>query len=319
MRVPAFVDPMDDAGLPGALSGRAGVVLGLSAMATLCTARAVVWRRDPPRYFDVALGGKSIVGGTVAAAEEVGADSTVLEQLKRTILAKVTSGDFPMLGVSVIKNGRQVLCTGAGEASAGIALQPDSILRICSMTKAVTTLVALQFMEEKKLALDDPISAHLSVWDDSVVTVIDATTPARRHITVRDLMCHTSGLTYGFRSDPDAAAIATAYRAQRLELPYPITEHTDGFGVEPCASLREFVQRLNKIPLAAQPGSRFEYSVSIDVLGALLEELSGLDLATLFRQRVFQPLKMPDTCVSCTAVTRSLQSIACSSFHNYVS
>jgi CubicO group peptidase (beta-lactamase class C family) len=255
-------------------------------------------RRDQPPRFDIALGEESVVGGTLAAAEEVGADSAALEQLKRTISAKVASGELPMLGVSVVKNGRQILCAGAGEASAGVALQPDSILRFYSMSKAVTTLTALIFMEEGKLALDDSISAHLSAWDDSIVTVIDTATPARRPITVRDLICHCSGLTYGFRSDPEAAAIATAYRTQRLELPHSITEHKDGFGVEPCASLREFAQRLNKIPLCAQPGSKFEYSASTDLLGALLEEVSGLDLDTLFQQRVFGPLKMSDTCVS---------------------
>ena len=275
-------------------AGRSGVILALSAAAT---ARAFIFAasREPTPRFELVPGGRSVVGSTIATAEEVGADRAALDQLTRTISAKVSAGELPLLAVSVVKDGRQVLCAGAGEASAGVQLQPDSILRFYSMSKAVTTLTALLFLEEGKLALDDPISAHLSAWDDTAVTVIDTITPAHRPITVRDLICHTSGLTYGFRSDPEAAAIAKAYRTQRLELPHSITEHRDGFQVQPCASLREFAQRLNKIPLCAQPGSKFEYSVSTDLLGALLEELSGLDLQTLFRQRVFEPLKMWDT------------------------
>ena len=249
------------------LQPNCGVIVALSAAATAVCFSASATRRQlvpppPPPRFDVAPGQPCVVGGTVATAEKVGADDEALERLKRTIYAKVASGELPLLAVSIVRDGRQVLCAGAGEASPGVPLRPDSILRFYSMSKAVTTLVALLFIEQGKLALTDPISAHLSAWDDDAVTVLDGTTRARRPITVRDLICHTSGLTYGFRSDPKAAPISTAYRTQRLELPHSITEHRDGFGAEACTSLREFALRLNKVPLCAQPGTKFEYSAS---------------------------------------------------------
>ena len=124
-------------------------------------------------------------------------------------------------------------------------LATRSILRFYSMTKAVTTLAVMQLVEAGRLSLDDPLSAHLPVWDDSKITVLDGRTPADRAITIRDLCCHTSGLTYGFRAtDPAAEAVSAEYRAARLELPHPITAHADGRDVPVCSSLGEFAARV---------------------------------------------------------------------------
>jgi CubicO group peptidase (beta-lactamase class C family) len=254
-----------------------------------------------PPGFDLAHGDACAVGETIVGPEEVGAEAEALQRVRILMNQKVASGEVPMLACSVVKGGRQVLCAGVGHArdtpgEAPGLLRPDTILRFYSMTKAVTTLTTLLLVEDGQINLDDPISVHLSSWDDQAVTVINSALPAQRPITVRDLMCHTSGLTYGFRTDDKVAApVSTAYRQQRLELPHPITEHQDGLSTAACASLSEFVQRLNRIPLAAQPGAKFEYSVSTDVLGALLEEVSGMSLETLFQRRVFEPLKMKDT------------------------
>lgn len=287
--------------MPGSYGNTTTAVTLLSCAAAMKAALSV-WQswRSAVGTFDLPCGAKCAVGNTLAGAEEVGADTDALKRIRTMMNKKVKSGEVPMLACSVVKDGRQVLCAGAGLAQSGsygaLPLQPDTILRFYSMTKVVTTLTALLFVEDGKISLDDPISVHISCWDDEAVKVGNSLTPARRPITVRDLVCHTSGLTYGFRTDDaKAAAVATAYRQQRLELPHPITQHEDGTSTAACASLREFVQRLNAIPLASQPGTKFEYSVSTDLLGALLEEVSGVSLEELFQQRIFVPLRMHDT------------------------
>ena len=253
--------------------------------------------------FELRPGDACAVGGTVAAAEEVGADANAVAALQDAMAERVASGVLPMLGLTVVKDGRTVLCAGAGvprPVDGAVPLDSRSILRFFSMTKAVTTLAVMQLVEAGKLALDDLVSARLppGAWNDGEITVLDAATPAARPITLRDLCCHTSGLTYGFMAtDPAAEAVSAEYRARRLELPFPITEHADAEG-EFCESLLDFARRLGRIPLTSSPGTRFEYSVSTDLLGAVLEHVTGEALEVLFRKAVFEPLGMVDTSFS---------------------
>lgn len=167
----------------------------------------------------------------------------------------------------------------------------DAIFRIASMSKAVTTLAVMMLYEEGRLMLHDPISKYLPVFQNSVVAVpppADApvgtkyvTVPAKRAIEIRDLLTHTAGLTYGDGLATDdylAAGLHGWYFADKNE------------------TLATVIDRFAKLPLHGQPGEKFQYGYSTDVLGRLVEVVSGMPLDRFFAERIFRPLKMPDTC-----------------------
>lgn len=161
-------------------------------------------------------------------------------------------------------------------------MQRDTIFRIYSMTKAITTVAAMTLWEEGRFKLDDPVSKYLPEFKN--VTVHEQGdrdaiefVACNREMTVRDLMRHTSGLTYGNGKGPvDQLYQKANLRGRNL-------------------SLEEFVKALAKLPLKYQPGSRFEYSYSTDVLGRLVEVWSGMPLDEFFAKRILTPLDMKDT------------------------
>ena len=160
----------------------------------------------------------------------------------------------------------------------------DSIFRIASMTKPITTVAALMLREEGKLQLDDPIAKWLPEFASprvlrTVESPPDDTVPASRAITVMDLLTHRAGLAYDFTAPP---ALAPLY-AQAFN------------GLHTRADSDECMRRLATIPLLFQPGSRWFYSVSIDLLGVLIARASGMSLGEFFRTRIFDPLGMRDT------------------------
>ena len=164
-------------------------------------------------------------------------------------------------------------------------MQPDAMFRICSMTKPITSVAVMMLYEEGRFLLDDPISKYLPEFKDPKVLVKPATgapysIPATKEITIRDLLRHTSGLTYNWNDDLgplyEKAGIASGL------LQY------DG-------TIGDNVKKLAGIPLLFNPGDRFEYSLSVDVLGRLVEVVSGKPLDEFFRTRIFEPLGMKDT------------------------
>lgn len=155
-------------------------------------------------------------------------------------------------------------------------MQADTIFRLYSMTKAITTAAALKLYDEKKIGLDDPVARHIPSFADLKVAAVDGLRAPTRAMTVRDLMLHTAGLTYG--GGPDASKEAF----KRLD-PLKATD------------LQEMCEKLSQVPLAYDPGSDWMYSASIDVLGRVIEVASGESLDTYFRKAIFEPLKMPDT------------------------
>ena len=172
---------------------------------------------------------------------------------------------------------------GQQDIAAGKPMQKDSIFRIFSMTKPVTGVAMMVLHEEGKWRANDPISKHIPEFKD--LKVYAGAGPdgqpileAPRHApTVGELMTHTAGFTYGlFGGTP----VDKMYgQAKLLE----------------SASLKEFIDKLAKLPLAYQPGEGWEYSVSVDVQGYLVEKLSGMPFAQFLEQRVFKPLGMTDT------------------------
>ncbi len=196
----------------------------------------------------------------------------------------VDSGRLPGLSVLVSRRGRIAYesCYGMADIARGRAMTPDSIVRIYSMTKPLTSTAIMMLYEEAKFQLDDPIYGVLPYFRDIKVFAGDGRdpVPAERPITYRDLLTHTSGLTYGFMN---ATPVDQLYRDQGVDF------QTSGL------TLGQVVEMAASLPLLAQPGAAWNYSIATDVLGHLVAEISGIPFAQFLAERVLQPLAMRDT------------------------
>lgn len=199
----------------------------------------------------------------------------------------VDTGAIPGALTMVWRRGELVWrgVSGVLDLARGLPLREDSIFRLYSMTKPVTAVALLMLMEEGLVGLDDPLSRFIPGFADLGVYAGGAlgsfqTTPAPRAVKVVDVLRHTAGFTYGFlnRTEVDAA-----YRAQRVG-----EANTEG-------GLAAMIGQLEKLPLEFAPGQMWNYSVSTDVVGYLVEKLSGQKLSDFFRTRIFTPLAMHDT------------------------
>ncbi|MBI1197480.1 MAG: serine hydrolase [Phenylobacterium sp.] len=179
----------------------------------------------------------------------------------------------------------QVNAIGQRDIEGGLPMERDTLFRIASMTKPVTTVAAMQLVEEGKLKLSDPVTkwipelAGMLVLEDAAGG-LDKTRPAQREITVEDLMTHRAGLAYGFTS---VGPIAHAHEAK---LGSPL--------VNPL-SPDEWLKALGELPLSYEPGERFHYSHATDVLGFLVARIEGKPLGEVLKARVFDPLGLKDT------------------------
>ncbi|MEI7445744.1 MAG: serine hydrolase domain-containing protein [Burkholderiales bacterium] len=186
-----------------------------------------------------------------------------------------------------VLRGREVLdmrWVGLADREAGVPLRRDHVARAFSSTKLVTSIAVLQLVEDGRLGLDEPVSTWIPQLADLRVlragaTSIDDTEPARRPITVRHLLSHSSGLSYGLL-DP-GTPMYKAYTANKV-----LTD---------ARTLTQLVDTLATLPLAYHPGESWEYSIGIDVLGHLVETLTGGRLEDAFRARILDPLGMRDT------------------------
>jgi CubicO group peptidase (beta-lactamase class C family) len=219
--------------------------------------------------------------------ESVGLSSHRLERITAWMERHVRDELLPGVSVLVYRGGGVPYFGTAGlmDREAGKPLAEDTIFRIYSMTKPVTSVAAMMLFEEGRFQLDDPIARYLPEFRDMQVLVGgDAVSPrlepAREPITVRHLLTHTSGLTYWFMN---ATAVDALYRENGVDF------------VRGEGDLASMVERLADLPLLCQPGSEWNYSVSTDVLGRLVEVISGESLDRFFRERIFEPLGMVDT------------------------
>ena len=219
--------------------------------------------------------------------EDVGLSTPCLARVTGWMRRWVDSGRLPGLLVAVVRNdGLAYFETcGCRDVEAKLPVEPDTIYRIYSMTKPITTVAALMLYEEGCFQLDDPVANFIPAFAGTrVFAGGDAesftTIPLARPITVHDLMIHTSGLTYGFQHEH---AVDALYRRRRIEF---------NANVGPLADLAEAAAAQ---PLVFQPGTRWNYSVSTDVLGRLVEIWSGVPLDAFFAERIFGPLGMRDT------------------------
>jgi CubicO group peptidase (beta-lactamase class C family) len=219
-----------------------------------------------------------------------------LERVTQWLEEQVSSERLAGASVMISRQGKisYLQATGFADKEVAKPFNEDSVVRIYSMSKPITSVAAMMLYEQGYFQLDDPIAkyipefANTPVWqggDASVSQTVAQASP----ILVKHLMSHTSGLTYGFMQ---SNVVDAEYRKEKIEF------------INFDDSLAEIVTRLAKIPLISQPGSQWNYSVSTDVLGRLVEIWSGMRLADFFQQRIFIPLQMHDTAFQVKAENR---------------
>jgi len=226
------------------------------------------------------------------AAEALGFSPERLNRLDAVIQSNIENHQLAGAVMYIGRNGQtaHLKAYGLQDIENKQLMATDAIFRIASMSKAVTTVAALMLYEEGRFMLNDPVSKYIPAFANSVVAVPPppgsppdlkyTTVPVKRPITIRDLMRHTSGLTYG-----DGLAVDD-YKKANLYYWY-FANHDETIGAA--------VDRLAKLPLHGQPGQAWQYGFSSDVLGRLVEVVSGLSLDRFIEERITRPLKMVDT------------------------
>jgi CubicO group peptidase (beta-lactamase class C family) len=241
----------------------------------------------------VALAGSAAAQALAPARPEaVGLSSERLARLSGVVKRYVDEGRIAGVVTLVARGGRlaHLEAVGHTDREARIPMKPDTIFRIASMSKAVTSVAAMMLVEEGRLALADPVSRYIPSFKKTTVFVAPpaaavagtplSAVPARREITVRDLLTHTSGMSYGWgpaEAQYKSANVLGWYFADKAE---PISAAVD---------------RLAALPFDAQPGEKYVYGFNTDVLGVVVEKASGQSLDEFFRTRIFEPLGMTDT------------------------
>jgi CubicO group peptidase (beta-lactamase class C family) len=217
------------------------------------------------------------------------------ERLKRidaNMQSWVTEGRMNGGVALIVHKGKVVYQKGFGydDPEKKIPIRPDHIYRIASQTKAITSVAIMMLYEEGKFLLDDPLSRYIPEF--AKPTVLDkfneadssyTTIPAKSEITIRQLLTHTSGIGYAVIGSKESNAI------------YAKAGLTAGIGSPIGQVLSTDIKKLGKLPLLHQPGEKFTYGLNTDVLGYLVEVVSGMSLDAFFRERIFEPLGMKDT------------------------
>jgi CubicO group peptidase (beta-lactamase class C family) len=219
--------------------------------------------------------------------ESVGLSSERLDRISGIVQHDINDNRIAGAVTLIIRHGKIAYFKGQGmmDREAAKSMPPDAMFRICSMTKPITSVAVMMLYEEGKFLLEDPVSKYLPEFKNPKVLVKPAkggryTIPAKDEITIRDLLRHTSGLTYNW--DEDLGPMYEKANVASGLLPYNGT-------------IADSVRNLAALPLLFNPGERFEYSLSVDVLGRLVEVVSGKPLDEFLRTRIFEPLGMKDT------------------------
>jgi CubicO group peptidase (beta-lactamase class C family) len=221
--------------------------------------------------------------------KEAGFTSAGLARIDAYLKNEIEGNKIPGAIMMIQRNGETAYFSSFGVRDPGTKepMTPNTIFRIYSMSKPITTVAAMMLVEEGKLQLDDPLSKYIPAFanvkvgvenkGDDVTTTLD-TVPAKRPITIQDLMRHTSGITYGFFGE---GTVKKAY----------VDAHLFAGDLDNA----EFAERVAKLPLAYQPGTTWDYSHSVDILGRVIEVVSGKSLYQFEKERLLDPLGMKDT------------------------
>ena len=213
----------------------------------------------------------SLLLSTLAAA-------TSLKPLHDWMESLVDSGTVVGCMVQVTKDGDTIFLEAVGKRTpeSDDELETKQVMRIYSMSKAITSAAVMQLIEQKKLGIDDPVSMYIPEFADVQVSVEGELQPARRPVTIRDLLTHTSGLAYDFSAPED---LVPEYRNKLSNV----------------NSLEEAAVVMSRMPLAVHPGSSFVYGLNTDVLGRVVEVVADTEFETYLRDNIFTPLQMNDT------------------------
>jgi CubicO group peptidase (beta-lactamase class C family) len=225
---------------------------------------------------------------TLASPESVGMSKAAFDRIDNHLRQRyIDTGRFPGTQLVVYRRGKLVhsAVQGFADLERKLALKEDTIFRIYSMTKPITSIAFMMLVEEGRVALDEPVHKYIPEWKNlgvfqAGVAPAFLTKPPARPMLIIDLLRHTSGLTYGFqqRSNVDAA-----YREMKIG------------EVEKAGTLQSMIEDLAKIPLEFSPGEAWNYSVSTDVIGYLIGKISGKPFEQFLRERILDPLEMKDT------------------------
>jgi CubicO group peptidase (beta-lactamase class C family) len=225
---------------------------------------------------------------TLASPESAGMSKTALERTQKHLKTRyIDAGRFPGTQLAVYRRGKVVhsAVQGFSDVERKVAMRDDTIFRIYSMTKPITSVAFMMLVEEGRVALDEPVHKYIPEWKNlgvfqAGVAPAFLTKPPSRPMLIVDLMRHTSGLTYGFqqRSNVDAA-----YREKKIG------------EVDKAGTLQSMIDDLANIPLEFSPGEAWNYSVATDVIGYLIGKISGRPFEQFLKERIFDPLEMKDT------------------------
>src|SRR6516225_4277139 len=232
-----------------------------------------------------------------AKPEDVGFSRERLDRIAGMLNADIAKGTIPGAALLIVRNGKIAFYESFGwlDAATKTPMPKDAIFRIYSMSKPITSVAAMILVEQGRLFLSDPVQNYIPAFKDMKVAVQKPDTPnvdlvpAVRPMTVQDLMRHTSGLTYGFLP---GTPVAKMYQDANL------------FGAE--VTNADFAAAIAKLPLAAQPGSSWNYSHSTDVLGRVVEVASGKSPYQFEKENILDPLGMSDTGFSVPSAKQDL-------------
>ena len=219
---------------------------------------------------------------TTVQPQRAGFSVQRLSRVDRLLARYVQGGHLAGALGLIYRKGETAYCNAFGhrELETGQPMTEDTIFRIYSMTKPITAVAALMLFEDGRFLLDDPVATYLPEFEDVQVCTgdLENLVPPDRPVTVKDLFMHTAGLSYGWGED---SPVEKLYR--------------ENVGNRKHHSLQNFVQNLAELPLLYHPGTRWRYSFATDVLGRVVEVLSGKSLNDFFQQEIFKPLAMNDT------------------------
>lgn len=215
-----------------------------------------------------------------------GVDRAHLERLHAVLQESVGRGELPGAVLLIAHRGKIVSLRafGLSDIETKRAMKPDSIFRMASATKILTSVALLRLYEQGRFGLRDAVSIYLPEFKNLTVQSGTALAPAKRTLTIRDLLRHTSGYGYGYE-DPQQ----TAYR--KAGILHPGEELNWSHNL----TLAEWVAKLATVPLADEPGTKFDYGFSSDIIGYLIERLSGQPLDRFMEEQIFRLLQMNDT------------------------
>ncbi len=231
----------------------------------------------------------------IVSPESVGLSSSRLQNLDTLMESHIAEKKIGGANVLIARKGKIAYFKSFGLADDNKPMQRDTMFRVMSMTKPLTSVAIMLLYEQGKLLLSDPVSKYIPEFKNQKVLEMNADgkgyklVPVKREVTVRDLLTHSSGLLYLFSNnyyhEPERKAVVDLYKQAGI---------TDGF-CRPDETIGDMVKRLARLPLFKQPGEVWEYSLSNDVLGYLVEVVSGQKFDDFVMQRIFVPLKMKDS------------------------